>query len=70
VKDKQQLFETIDQLDEKKKRELVIAHKQINIVSGFAFSQLQTTLFRTFCEGFSEILQKFGFPTFFKGLTS
>ena len=32
VKDKKQLYETIEQLDERKKRELIAAHKQISNV--------------------------------------
>lgn len=32
VKDKKQLFETIEQLDDRKKKELIAAHKQISTV--------------------------------------
>jgi len=32
VKDKKQLYDTIEQLDERKKRELIAAHKQISNV--------------------------------------
>ncbi|KAF7636433.1 Structural maintenance of chromosomes protein [Meloidogyne graminicola] len=40
VKDKKQLFETIEQLDDRKKKELIAAHKQISTDFGSIYSTL------------------------------
>ena len=46
-KDKKQLYETIEQLDEKKKRELIAAHKQISQVC-FLINRIIYNIFEGF----------------------